>query len=77
MGETSGTFGAYVDRIMLTLIDREVTDTPGIGRVIYSFEGSLQGSQQATGNVVVNRFASNSCCTPISTESFPVTLRRQ
>ena len=77
MVKTNGLFGPAPE-IWLILLDREVTDTPGVGRVIYTFRGTLEGSQQTTGSIDVSQYASTlNDGGPISTETLAVTLRKQ
>ena|SRR5688500_15574566 len=71
------TSDGLLEGVVFYLLTREVTDTPGIGRVDYAFEGTLQGSQQATGSVLVQRYEPNTVGSPISTESLAMTLRKQ
>ena len=77
MIKTDGLFG-FATELQVKLIDREVLDTPGVKRVTYTYRGTLQGSQQTTGNVVVMRFDNQfGDLAPISAETLSVTLNKQ
>ena len=52
--------------------------TPGLTSVRYTYRATLQGAQDAIGNVVVRRYdTSGNAAVLRSTESIPLTLRRQ
>jgi len=55
-----------------------VQPTPGRTSVRYSYRGTLQGAQDAVGTVVVRRYdTAGNVSLLLSTESFPLNLRRQ
>jgi hypothetical protein len=55
-----------------------VQPTPGRTSVSYRYRGTLQGAQDAVGTVVVRRYdTSGTVGVLLSTESFPLNLRRQ
>ena len=69
---------ALADDLEFDLLIKEVTDSPGVALVVYTYRGRLQGSGEATGNVVLNRFSEVArYSSPSSTETFETTLRKQ
>lgn len=77
--KTNNLYGGGTDSLEFDLLIKEVTGTPGLALVVYTFRGSIQVSGQATGSVVVKRFkeVDRYNYSPISTELFAMTLRRQ
>jgi hypothetical protein len=66
------------DDLEFDLLIKEVTGSPGVALVVYTYRGTLQGAGLSTGNVVLNRFSEVARYSqPISTESFEMTLRKQ
>jgi hypothetical protein len=66
------------DELEFDLLIKEVTGSPGVALVVYTYRARLQGAGEATGSVVLKRFNEVARYNdPISIETSEMTLRKQ
>jgi hypothetical protein len=68
--------GLAPGEVEFVLRTEEVTGRPGV-HLVTTFRGTLQGSLEAKGAVVVRLFDSNTMAAPVTTSAFAMTLRKQ